>query len=104
MASETVKKVLEAEAESDRIIAEANARSEDIIAEAEGASSREIQDSITRARTEADRLRAENADKIKQYREKCDKQCEAEKEKMKKLAESNMQAAVDSVIDTFFGD
>ena len=59
MASETVKKILAAEAESDKKNSEARKRRDDIITEASGKSSLAVQKRISEASSEAAKFKSE---------------------------------------------
>ena len=70
MASEAVKKILEAEALSDKKNAEARRQREDIISSASGSSSLAIQKKISEATSEASKLRQSYDSKLESYRKK----------------------------------
>ncbi|HRR77062.1 MAG TPA: hypothetical protein P5191_09685 [Ruminococcus sp.] len=59
MASETVKKILEAEALADRKTSEARQRRDDVINDAQGKAALTVQKSLTEASKESGRIKAE---------------------------------------------
>lgn len=102
MASDSIKKVLEAEAESDRKTAEARKRREDIINEAQGSSARAVQKGITDATAESGKLRDKLRAETESYRKNAEAQCDEELAKIRSQAEKNMDKAVDAIIRNFF--
>lgn len=102
MASETVKKILEAEAESERKTAEARKRREDILNEAEGGSARAIQKKISEATSDSGKVKSEYNVKIEEYRKKAEAECDEQLEAIKLQADKNMDKAVSAIIDKFF--
>ena len=99
MASESVKKVLEAEAESDRKISEARQRSDEIIKEAERNSALAIQKKLGEASAEAVKLKIDYEEKLKAYTEK---ECQRKISDIKSKSEKNTDNAVEAIIKEFF--
>ena len=102
MASESVKKVLEAEAESDRKISEARQRSEEIISEAERNSALAIQKKLGEASAEAAKLKVDYEEKLKAYTEKANAECQRKISDIKAKSEKNTDNAVAAIIKEFF--
>ncbi len=102
MASEAVKKILEAEALSDRKNADARRQRDDIISTASGKSSLAIQKKISEATAEAAKIRSKYDEKLKAYEKKSEAECSDRINKMRQLAEKNMNSAVDEIISRFF--
>lgn len=102
MASETVKKILEAEAEADRKNADARSRAEEIISSAESKAAVAVQKKLTEARTECDRIRSANRERLAEYTGKAEEKCSRILGELKDSAEKNMDKAVESVINGFF--
>ena len=102
MASEAVKKVLEAEAESDRRTAEAKQRRDEILTRAEGNSAHIIQKRLGDASRESANIRAELNSKLEDYRKNANAECEKQLISIKALAEKNMNSAVEAVIREYF--
>lgn len=102
MASEAVKKILEAEALSDKKNAEARRQREDIISSASGSSSLAIQKKISEATSEASKLRQSYDSKLESYRKKAAAECDEKIGEIKKLAGANTDKAVDEIISRFF--
>ncbi len=102
MASETVKMVLDAEAESDKKVAEARAKCDEIISSAEQKAALAVQKKITDATIQADKIRAENKKRLEEYTASALERCEDEISALKKLAADNSEKAADAVISRFF--
>lgn len=102
VASETVKRVLSAESECDKILSEAYVKSDEIIAAAEADSNTEIQKAISRAKTDAQKLRDENFLKIGDFTRQTDEKYSALAKEIRNKADKNMSAAADKIISTFF--
>lgn len=103
MASETVKKILEAEAEADRMTAQARKKAEEIVTDAHQKSAVIRQKKLAEAKSEAEKIRQSNAGRLKEYSEKAEKDCTDALEKLKQKAQKNSDKAVSAVIDSFFG-
>jgi vacuolar-type H+-ATPase subunit H len=101
MASEAVKKILEAEALSEKKNAEARRRREDIISSASGSSSLAIQ-KISEAASEVSKLRQAYSSKLESYKHNAEAECQNKISEIKKLAGSNTDKAVDEIIRRFF--
>ncbi len=102
MASEAVKKILDAESESERKNALARKRRDEIISEAEGKASQLIQKRLGDAAAESRKIKAEYDKKLVAYREKAGADCDSELADIREKAEKNMQKAVDAVINEYF--
>ncbi len=102
MASETVKMVLDAEAESDKKVAEARAKCDEIISSAEQKAALAVQKKIIDATIQADKIRAENKKRLEEYTASALERYEDEISALKKLAADNSEKAADAVISRFF--
>ena len=102
MASEAVKKILEAEALSDKKISEARRQRDDIISKASGQSSLAIQKKLGEAHTELSRLKADYDKKFEQYKKNAEAECQNKIESIRQQAEKNMDRAVDEIIGRYF--
>ena len=102
MSSETVRKILLAEADSDKKNAEARRKSDEIISDAERYSSIAIQKKLGEANTELSRKRSENAVKLEEYTRKADDECSKLISEIEINAVKNTDKAVDAVINGFF--
>ncbi len=102
MASETVKKILEAESESGKKIADAKRRSDDIISDAERYASVAIQKKLSEANIDIDKIKTRNAVKIADYTKIAEGNCSAALSEIKQKADENSDKAVDAVIKEFF--
>ncbi|MBO5103810.1 MAG: hypothetical protein J6B74_01930 [Ruminococcus sp.] len=102
MASEAVKKILSAEADSDRKISDARKRSDDIIAEAERYSAIAVQKKISVAASESEKIRDEYRKKAEIHARQAERECIEKIGVISALAEKNMNNAVNAVIDEFF--
>ena len=102
MASEAVKKILEAEALSDKKNAEARKKRDEIIETASGSSSLAIQKKLSEAHAEVAKLKADFDEKFKAYEKKAEEDCEKNIDSIKQKAENNMASAVDEIISRFF--
>ena len=102
MASEAVKKILEAEALSDKKNADARRQRDDIISTASGRSSLAIQKKISEATSEAAKLRSLYDEKLKAYEKRTEIACSEKISQILQLAEKNIDSAVDDIIGNFF--
>ncbi|MBP5379442.1 MAG: hypothetical protein J6Y64_07880 [Ruminococcus sp.] len=102
MASEAVKKILEAEALSDKKNAEARKKRDEIIDSASGSSSLAIQKRLSEAHSEVAKLKADFDVKLKAYEKNAEAECEKNIESIKQKADKNMASAVDEIISRFF--
>lgn len=102
MASETVNKILEAEAAADKKNAEARHRAEEIVRNAESKASIAIQKKLSEAKAESDRIRQDNKNKLAEYTAEAESRCEEQLKALTDSAEKNMTAAVDTIIKDFF--
>lgn len=103
MASETVKKILSAESEADKLNSEARKKAEDIINSAEQQAVVAVQKKLAEAKTQAEKIRKSNSAKIAEYTENAEKECEKVLENIRKVSAENSEKAVDAVISSFFG-
>ncbi|WP_028516625.1 hypothetical protein [Ruminococcus flavefaciens] len=102
MASEAVKKILEAEALSDKKNAEARRQRDEIISSASGSSSLAIQKKIAEATSEAVKIREGYSEKLKEYEKNAKSECIKKTNVIKQLAEKNMDSAVSEIISRYF--
>lgn len=102
MASEAVKRILEAEAEADRRSAEARAKADGIVTEAERKASIAVQKRLTDAKTETGRIRDENRRRLEEYTNKAEEDCAAKLAELEKTAASNSEKAVEAIISGYF--
>jgi len=102
MASETVNKILEAEAEADKKNAEARRRAEEIVRNAESKASIAVQKKLSEAKSESDRIRQDNRKKLADYISEAESRCNEQLKALSDSADKNMEAAVDAVIKGFF--
>ena len=102
MASESVKKILAAEADSDKKNSEAKKRRDEIINEATGKSALAVQKRLSEASAEAAKLRSAAASETEKYRKESEEKCSDSIERISSQAQSNMDKAVDAVISRFF--
>lgn len=102
MASETVKKILEAEAEAEKKNADARRRAEEIVNSAQSKAAVAVQKKLTEAMSESDKIRQENRNKLSEYVSEAEKACNDMLDSLRSNAENNMDKAVDSIIKGFF--
>lgn len=102
MASEAVKKILEAEALSDKKNAEVRKKRDEILETAAGNSSLAIQKKLSEAHSEVAKLKADFDVKFKEYEKNAEAECEKNIEGIRKKAEANMDKAVDEIISRYF--
>ena len=102
MASEAVRRILEAEALSDKKNAEARKKRDEIIDAASGSSSLAIQKRLSEAHSEVAKLKADFDKSLKDYEKKAESECEKNINSIKQNAEKNMASAVDEIISRFF--
>lgn len=102
MASDAVKRILEAESASEKKLAEARKQKEQIINDAQGRSSLTIQKKISDAAADAEKLGKEYSVRLAKYNDDAEHECEKKLAELKKTADKNMDKAVDAVIERFF--
>jgi len=102
MASEAVKKILEAESESNRKISEARQKSDEIIRNAQGGASLLIQKRISEANAAASKSRREYDKKLEEYTKQAQAECDRQIAAIQKQAQQNMSGAADEIIARFF--
>jgi len=102
MASESVKKILSAESESERKINEARIKSNDILTEAEKYASIALQKKLTEAKTKYSNMQKANEEKLSDYRKIAEKKCSREIGEINRKAQKNTDKAINAVINGFF--
>ncbi|WP_295075246.1 hypothetical protein [Ruminococcus sp.] len=102
MASEAVKRILEAEALSDKKNAEARKQRDDIISNATGRSALAIQKKLGEAHTELSKLKADYDRKLENYRKNAEAECQKKNDSIKQQADKNTGKAVDEIISRYF--
>jgi len=102
LASESVKKILAAEADSEKKNSEAKKRRDEIINEATGRSSQAVQKRLAVASLEAAKMRNDIKSKTEQYRIEAEKTCSDDIDLISSQAQKNMDKAIDAVIARFF--
>ncbi|MCR4638084.1 hypothetical protein [Ruminococcus sp.] len=102
MASEAVRKILEAEALSDKKNAEVRKKRDEIIEAASGSSSLAIQKRLSEAHSEIARLKADYDKSLNDYEKQAESECEKNINSIRQKAEKNMSSAVDEIISRFF--
>ncbi len=102
MALDTIKKVLSAESNADKVVADAYKEREEILRNAEADANRNIQQSISRAKSDAQQLKQQNKCELEKFSAATEKDCGEKIKEIKALAEQNMSKAVDAVINSFF--
>lgn len=102
MASETVKKILEAESEAEKKMSEAKARRDDIISSAQGKAAHTVQKSLSEAAKESGEIKAGFGKKLSAYREEAERGCEDKLKEVRSRAEKNMDKAIDAIIGRYF--
>ena len=102
MASDTVKKVLAAEADSEKQNALARQQAEEIVSEAERKAAITIQKRLSDANAEAARLREEGRKKAADHAAAAEEECQKSLEEIRRRVQENSDKAVQAVIDGFF--
>lgn len=102
MASDAVKRILEAESEANRKNAEARKRQEEMINNAVGNSALTIQKKLSEANAESDRIRKDYDAKLQEYRSNAEADFENELARLKDISEKNMSKAVEAIISKVF--
>lgn len=102
MASEAIKRILEAESEVNKKNAEARKRKDEIINNAAGNSAHIIQKKIGEANAESDRQRIEYDKMLASHREKAEAELEKDLENLKDISEKNMSRTIDEIINSIF--
>ncbi len=102
MASEAVKKILAAEAESEKKNADARKKRDENIAEAQGNSALAIQKKLAEAAAKSAASKKKCAEKTQQYRQKAEEECRKKLDEIESLAQKNMEDAANAVIAEFF--
>lgn len=104
MASETVKKVLLAETNSDKKLYDARKKSEAIILSAEEYSKNFLQQQIEWAKADSIKLKEENLKKISKYQTELEANFKKDKEIIIQQVNKKMPDAINEVISTFFSN
>lgn len=102
VASQSVKMVLNAEADAGKMLAEARSKADDIIAAAEADANTGIQKAISRARTDAGSMRETNSRKAAEYEASVNEKYAVLQKQVRDKADKNLSAAVDEIIGKFF--
>ncbi|MBP3747308.1 MAG: hypothetical protein J6I47_07580 [Ruminococcus sp.] len=102
MASEAIKRILEAESEVNKKNAEARKRKDEIINNAVGNSALIIQKKIGEANAESNRQRIEYDKMLASHREKAEAELEKDLENLKDISEKNMSRTIDEIINSIF--
>ena len=102
MASEAVKTILAAEAESEKKNADARRKRDENIAEAQGNSALAVQKKLAEAAAHSVASKKEYAEKTQQYRQKAEKECQKRLDEIESLAQKNIDNAANAVIEKFF--
>lgn len=102
MASDAVKKILSAEAVSNKKISEARRTAEEIITEAEKYSALAIQKRISQASGEVEKIRSDYMEKFDVHARQSEKNCLEKIAEIRLQAEKNIDNAVNLVIREFF--
>lgn len=102
MASDSVKKILAAEAAAEKKNIAARARCEEIVGNAQRNSDVAVQKKITEATIEADSIKRQNLKRLDDYRRQAEEKYSKQKDSVQKKAEKNMPEAIDSIINAFF--
>lgn len=103
MASDAVKKILTAEQTADRLNANARRKAEDIVSSAQQQAVVAVQKKLAEAKSEAEKIRKSNSEKLGEYTENAEKECAEKLDIIRRQAESNADRAVDAVISSFLG-
>lgn len=102
MASEAIKRILEAESEVNKKNAEARKRKDEIINNAVGNSALIIQKKIGEANAESNRQRIEYDKMLASHREKAEAELEKDLENLKDISEKNMSRTIEEIINSIF--
>ncbi|WP_455530214.1 hypothetical protein [Ruminococcus sp.] len=102
MASEAVKKILEAEALSDKKNAEARRQRDEIINYASGKSQLAVQKRLSDAHSELSKLKSDYDKKLEEYSKSAEAECQKKIDSIRQQAEKNMNRAVDEIIERYF--
>ena len=102
LASDSVKKILAAEAESDKKISDAKKMRDNIISDASGKASLAVQKRLSEASAEAVKLREDISKKTENYRREAESKCEEQLDFITSQAQKNTDNAIKAVISEFF--
>ena len=102
MASDSVKKILAAEAAAEKKNAAARAKCEEIVGNAQRNSAVAVQKKITEATIEADIIKRQNLQRLDDYRRQAEEKFLEQKNSIQQKAEKNMPEAIDGIIKAFF--
>ena len=103
MVSDTVKQVLDAESESEKLVVIAKKQCEKIMAEADQYTDSLLCLKTAEAEASGADLMAENQTRIEHYKLKAAETCRNEKNRICAMAEKNMDAAAEAIIRQLFG-
>lgn len=102
MASETVRRILDAEAEANKSIADARKRAEEIVEQAHQQGAIAVQKRLAEARDETEKIRQSDKKHLSEYRRTADEKCKRSLELLQNKANNNTEKAVAAIIDSFF--
>ncbi len=102
MASESIKKILEAEAAANKKMAEARQSCEDRINNASGSAASAVQKKLGEAAAESEKERNDYQAKLVSYTENAEKECARKLNEISAAAEKNMSKAADMIIEKYF--
>ncbi len=103
MASESVRRILSAEAEANKKNAEARRKAEEIISDAEKQSAVAVQKKLAEARAETEKVRLLNNGRLSEYADNAKADCEKKLAEIRKQAEKNSEKAIDAIINGIKG-
>ncbi len=103
MASESVKRILDAEAEADRKTADARKRAEEIITEAKQNGVVAVQKKVAEAKAESEKRKRSDQERLKKYAENAEKECGERLDELRDQLSKNSDKAVSAIISGFFG-
>lgn len=102
MVSDTISRVLAAEADANEQLALARSRADKIVSAAENYSKNTLEKKLSAAQSECASIEMDYKQKISAFQDQIRKKCSAESDRIKALSETNMTAAADSIISSFF--
>lgn len=103
MASESVRKILDAEAEADRKNIDARKRAEEIVTQAQQNGAVAVQKRVAEAKAESEKRKRSDQERLKQYAENADKECSKRLDELRSQLSKNSDKAVSAIISGFFG-
>lgn len=102
MASEAVRRILDAEAEANKSIADARKRAEEIVEQARQQGAVAVQKRLAEARAETEKIRQSDKKHLSEYRRNANEKCEKSLKLLQNKAKNNTEKAVAAIIDGFF--